>query len=88
MTRYAYIKDGIVEEVHHDLPTSWKNVSNFHVLLDSDPKHFRNLGWRVIKKFDESSVDTSKYEMLDPVFNIVDDEVIEHRELREKNVSQ
>ena len=87
MTRYAYIEDGVVAEVHYNLPESWRNVSNFHVLLEGHPEHFYNLGWRVIEKFDEDSIDRSIYDIGDPTYSIIDGKVIEHRELRKKNAS-
>lgn len=49
MARFAYVEDGVIISVHDRLPTSWKNISNFH--------HFENrldeieqYGWKVIQQ--------------------------------------
>lgn len=75
MATYAHIENGTITGIYDNLPDTWRNISNFFVLIN-DPDAFHSLGWRTIQK-------------VTPVYNeytqrlgfasheIVDDEVIE-----------
>lgn len=40
MSVYAYVENGIIQEIYYIKPRSWKNISNFHVINDEDLKNY------------------------------------------------
>lgn len=42
MTRYAYLENNQILEIHDSLPVSWRNHSNFNLM---DSESLRELGW-------------------------------------------
>ena len=47
MANYVYVNNGIIEELHDEIPNNWKNVSNFYVLTEEERKQ---LGWYNVVK--------------------------------------
>lgn len=47
MANYAYVNNGLVEELYDEIPNNWKQVSNFYVLTEEERKP---LGWYNITK--------------------------------------
>lgn len=77
MTTYAYIEDGLIKEIHSGLPQNWRNISNFYT-LESDYEYLKNLGFRKVT-VPEYVYDEQTQYMSEPEFNIIDDAVIETR---------
>lgn len=42
MAKFAYVENGIVDSVYDELPTNWKNISNFYTLEEDQRKQY---GW-------------------------------------------
>lgn len=77
MAKFAYVENGIIDSVYDELPTNWKNISNFHLLEAADRKQY---GWYSIKT-PPFPYDTSTYILGQELYNFVDDEVVRSYEL-------
>jgi pyruvate formate-lyase activating enzyme-like uncharacterized protein len=44
MSRFAYVENNNVVELHDDLPKSWRNISGLD-LLENNTEELNNLGW-------------------------------------------
>jgi len=80
--RYAYITNGIIANVYDLLPDSWNNISNFPVLWATEPDVVRSMGWRTVQ-VPEIEYNSLTHTLSEPIYTIVDDEVVETRELIE-----
>ena len=49
MAKIAYVEDSIVVGVYDQLPTNWKNISNFFT-LEGEVEYLKTLGWLPIIK--------------------------------------
>lgn len=66
--KYAEINNNTIIKIHNELPTAWKNISNFHVLSDlelSDLSWSGNTEYKFYPVIEESrpTVDTSLYKI-------------------------
>jgi hypothetical protein len=83
MANYAHIEDNKITGVYDLVPENWRNVSNFYVLYESEPTIVRELGWRTITKA-PYEYDPETQLLMDPTYDIIDDEVIEYREVKDR----
>lgn len=77
MTRYAHIKDNAIQGVYDYPPTTWENVSNFHLLSDEQLAQYGFV--KIIKA--KVEYDPLTEVISDPVYSFVGDAVIEHIEI-------
>ena len=60
--KYAEINNNTIIKIHNELPTAWKNISNFHVLSDlelSDLSWSENNGCKFYQVVEESQPSTN-----------------------------
>lgn len=75
MTTYAHVTDGRVDGVYDNLPKSWKNVSNFHLLDEADLNQY---GFYTIEKKAAPKHDPLTTVVSAPVYTFTGDVVLEH----------
>lgn len=75
MSRYAYVQNNEIKEIHYDLPQSWKNISNFRNLANY-PNELENLGWKVIQK-DTTPFDNKEYKIVSTEYELKNGNVVE-----------
>lgn len=75
MANFAHIENGTITGLYDQLPTNWRNISNFYT-LETETEYLQSLGWRTIVK-DTTPIDTNTYYQGEPTYNIVDDTVVE-----------
>ena len=79
MTTYAHISDeGRVDGIYDNLPTSWKNVSNFHLLGEDALKRY---GFYVVEKRPIPTHNPDTTIVSAPVYVFTGDTVLEQYEL-------
>lgn len=70
MKKWAYVEQGIIKELHDELPQNWQSISNFYALA-SDTGYLKGLGWNAIEDrtqtYDETTqmVINDRYELVD-----------------------
>lgn len=80
MAKYAHIENNTITGVYDLLPDNWRNISNFYVLAENFDD-VKVLGWRVVQKQPTPLIDINTQRYGEPIFNIVDNEVIETIEI-------
>lgn len=58
MSEWAYVVNGVVQEIHWDLPQCWQNISNFPAFCD-DLEFMQKQGWYPIVDQTEPLLDTT-----------------------------
>lgn len=76
MANFAYVENNNIVELHDNLPTNWKNISNFFTLVD-ETEYLQSLGWYVVVK-DTREIDETQYYRGDPTYQFVDNQVVEN----------
>jgi hypothetical protein len=60
---WAYVEDGVIKEIHYNLPQSWRNISNFFA-LENEPEILKSYGWCPIinrsEAYDPTQVEIGK----------------------------
>jgi hypothetical protein len=80
MATYAHIENNTITGVYDLLPENWRNISNFYVFKDSFDE-VKTLGWRIVQVNPDPIFDSNTQRLGDSQHIIVDDEVIEFREV-------
>jgi len=62
MTRYTYLDNGEISEIHDSLPVSWKNYSNFNLM---DSQALKELGWLPIVEATDAPPYDSVWQRID-----------------------
>lgn len=75
MANFAYVEDSIVVGVYDQLPTNWKNISNFNT-LSNETDYLISLGWLPIVRQDPI-YDFNIYTIGLPTYTIDGNTVIE-----------
>ncbi len=75
MANFAHIENGVITGLYDQLPTNWRNISNFYT-LESETDYIHSLGWRTVVK-DNTPIDTNTHYKGEPSYNIVNDDVVE-----------
>jgi hypothetical protein len=82
MAKYAHIENNIITGVYDLMPDNWRNISNFFVYKDSI-EELRSLGWRVVQTSSDPTFNIDTQKLSDLKFSIVNDEVIEYRDVED-----
>lgn len=80
MMKFAFVEDGVVQQVTDALPQTWRNVSNFFALEDGDEEYLNSIGWYRIIKDAEFSYNPNTQQLLPPRFEFVDGKVYQRDE--------
>lgn len=78
MANYAHIENNEITGVYDSLPDNWRNISNFYVLAENFDD-VRPLGWRIVQKTADPTINTDIEKYGELSHTIIDDEVIETR---------
>jgi len=79
MSNWAYVENNQVTDLYYDLPTNWRNISNFFTLADN-LAFLQTFGWYPVEKV-TPSFNSSTQELSAPRFEITDDKVLEIRDI-------
>ena len=79
MANFAYVKDGVVDDLFDQLPTNWKNISNFYTLAE-DLSALKNLGWLPVIK-QNVTYDHATQKLGNLIYTVSEDSVIESNEV-------
>lgn len=80
MSRWAIVEDGVVIEVHYDLPQNWRNVSNFFT-LENDLPALKSLGWYPVRVDTLPLGQNQTYGDITRVFDVSNQVVIENAQI-------
>jgi len=81
MSRYAYVQNNEIKEIHYNLPHNWKNISNFQN-LSNYPAELNELGWKIIQP-DTTPFDSKLYKIVSAEYELVGSNVVERNILEE-----
>ena len=85
MTQYCHIKNNVIDVESRPLPTSWRNISGFHLLSNTKLKKF---GWLPVRREGFEPFDPAAQVRTGPAYAIEADEVVATYTVRDKTAQE